>query len=183
MYTQARSATDPGPMTTQQKTLSTLSSSSSSSDSSSSEPSVQALRPPVTLGRSVSGSNRQSVFLGHGEEEGESSSRGPNPNDDQEDMKEVEIETEDPSHLFWVCVHRSQLFLCVMNRWAPFVLLLMILFVASSLGSFPSASRDCTKRVQQMAVKARSRLERGHWLALISQPLSHSPKVSSFGSI
>ncbi|KAG0318047.1 hypothetical protein BG000_004356, partial [Podila horticola] len=92
-------------MTTQQKTLSTLSSSSSSSDSSSSEPSDQALRPPVTLGRSVSGSKRQSVFLGHGEEEIESSSQGLNPNDDQEDMKEVEIETEDPSHLFWVPFH------------------------------------------------------------------------------
>lgn len=111
--TQERSAADPEPMTTQQKTLSTLSSSSSSSDSSSSEPSDQALRPPVTLGRSVSGSKRQSVFLGHGEEEIESSSQGLNPNDDQEDMKEVEIETEDPSHLFWVCIHRSWLFLRV----------------------------------------------------------------------
>ncbi|KAG0024368.1 hypothetical protein BGZ81_007739 [Podila clonocystis] len=91
-------------MTTQQKTLSTLSSSSSSSDSSSSELSDQVLRPPVTLGRSVSGSNRQSVFLEHGEES-KSSSQGPNLSDDQEDMKEVEIETEDPSHLFWVPFH------------------------------------------------------------------------------
>lgn len=105
--TQTRSATDPEPMTTQQKTLSTMSSSSSSSDSSGSEPSdTQALRPPVTLGRSISGSNRQSVFLGHGDEE-IVSSRVPNSNDDQEDMKEVEIETEDPSHLFWVSVQQK----------------------------------------------------------------------------
>ncbi|KAF9192544.1 hypothetical protein BGZ51_005340 [Haplosporangium sp. Z 767] len=64
------------------------------------------------LRRSLSQSKRQSMFLGehisitqHGPNIESPSSHSPSSNDDQEDMKEVEIETEDPSHLFWVPFH------------------------------------------------------------------------------
>ncbi|KAF9353987.1 40S ribosomal protein S4 [Mortierella sp. NVP85] len=58
--------------------------------------------------RSLSLSKRQSMFLGdHIVISGgsESPSDSPGSNDDQEDMKEVQIETADPSHLFWVPFH------------------------------------------------------------------------------
>ncbi|GJJ73636.1 hypothetical protein EMPS_05994 [Entomortierella parvispora] len=70
--------------------------------------SLASLSPPV-IRRSVSQSKRQSMFLGEhiiisqdGPEAEASSSIG---SDGQEDMKEVQIETEDPSHLFWVPFH------------------------------------------------------------------------------
>ncbi|KAG0249438.1 hypothetical protein BG011_009312 [Mortierella polycephala] len=82
------------------------------------EPTQQALFASNTLQadhaphRSLSQSKRQSMFLGehisitqHGPNIESPSSHSPGSNDDQEDMKEVEIETEDPSHLFWVPFH------------------------------------------------------------------------------
>ncbi|KAG9322739.1 hypothetical protein KVV02_005427 [Mortierella alpina] len=67
---------------------------------------------PPSLARSVSRSKRQSLFMGDHitiNQEGpiivSPSSHSSNSNDDQEDMKEVQIETEDPSHLFWVPFH------------------------------------------------------------------------------
>lgn len=110
----------------QQKTASTYpdSSPSSSTTSTSSESSPGLLSAheethfeserenglaPPPLARSVSRSKRQSLFLGDHitiNQEGpiivSPSSHSSNSNDDQEDMKEVQIETEDPSHLFWV---------------------------------------------------------------------------------
>ncbi|KAK3846344.1 MAG: hypothetical protein J3R72DRAFT_257521 [Linnemannia gamsii] len=66
----------------------------------------------ATLVRSWSQSNRQSIFVGEHitiSQDGPiieaPSSHSPGSNDDQEDMKEVEIETDDPSHLFWVPFH------------------------------------------------------------------------------
>ncbi|KAG0210033.1 hypothetical protein BGX28_009709 [Mortierella sp. GBA30] len=67
------------------------------------------LTPP--LSRSISRSKRQSLFLGDHisiNQDGpiiESPSAHSRSNDDQEDMKEVQIETDDPSHLFWVPFH------------------------------------------------------------------------------
>ncbi|KAF9284762.1 40S ribosomal protein S4 [Mortierella alpina] len=112
----------------QQKTASTYpdSSPSSSTTSTSSESSPGLLSAheethfeserenglaPPSLARSVSRSKRQSLFLGDHitiNQEGPiivSPSSHSNSNDDQEDMKEVQIETEDPSHLFWVPFH------------------------------------------------------------------------------
>ncbi|KAI1316743.1 40S ribosomal protein S4 [Mortierella claussenii] len=70
-----------------------------------------ALSPP-SLARSVSFSKRQSMFLpdhisiSEGGPSIESSSfQSTGSNDDREDMKEVQIETTDPSHLFWVPFH------------------------------------------------------------------------------
>jgi hypothetical protein len=64
----------------------------------------------ATLVRSWSQSNRQNVFAGEHISTSQDgsiieapSSHSPGSNDDQEDMKEVQIETNDPSHLFWVC--------------------------------------------------------------------------------
>lgn len=66
---------------------------------------------PAPLVRSWSQSNRQSIFAGEHitiSQDGPiieaPSSHSPGSNDDQEDMKEVQIETADPSHLFWVCM-------------------------------------------------------------------------------
>ena len=74
------------------------------------EPEQENSLAPPSLARSVSRSKRQSLFMGDHitiNQEGpiivSPSSHSPNSNDDQEDMKEVQIETEDPSHLFWVC--------------------------------------------------------------------------------
>ncbi|KAF9924867.1 hypothetical protein FBU30_005240 [Linnemannia zychae] len=65
-----------------------------------------------SLVRSWSQSNRQSLFIGEHiaiSQDGPiieaPSSHSPNSNDDQEDIKEVQIETADPSHLFWVPFH------------------------------------------------------------------------------
>lgn len=115
----------------QQKTTSTSPSSSPSSStaSTSSESSPGLLSAhqethfelgrkndlaPPSLVRSVSHSKRQSLFMGDHitiNQEGpiivSPSSHSSNSNDDQEDMKEVQIETEDPSHLFWVCISLS----------------------------------------------------------------------------
>ncbi|KAF9111010.1 40S ribosomal protein S4 [Mortierella sp. AM989] len=67
---------------------------------------------PPPLGRSLSQGKRQSMFLGDhisisqdGPVIESPSSQSPGSNDDQEDMKEVQIETTDPSHLFWVPFH------------------------------------------------------------------------------
>ncbi|KAF9907484.1 hypothetical protein EC991_010864 [Linnemannia zychae] len=66
----------------------------------------------AALVRSWSQSNRQGVFVGEHitiSQDGPiieaPSSHSPGSNDDQEDMKEVQIETDDPSHLFWVPFH------------------------------------------------------------------------------
>ncbi|KAG0314913.1 hypothetical protein BGZ97_008844 [Linnemannia gamsii] len=67
---------------------------------------------PAPLVRSWSQSNRQSIFAGEHitiSQDGPiieaPSSHSPGSNDDQEDMKEVQIETDNPSHLFWVPFH------------------------------------------------------------------------------
>ncbi|KAF9574096.1 hypothetical protein EC968_007347 [Mortierella alpina] len=113
----------------QQKTTSTSPSSSPSSStastSSESSPGLLSAHQEThfelgrkndlaspSLVRSVSRSKRQSLFMGDHitiNQEGpiivSPSSHSSNSNDDQEDMKEVQIETEDPSHLFWVPFH------------------------------------------------------------------------------
>jgi len=68
--------------------------------------SLASLSPPATR-RSTSQSKRQSMFLGDhiiiSQDEPEIEVPSSLGSDGQEDMKEVQIETEDPSHLFWVC--------------------------------------------------------------------------------
>ncbi|KAF8938453.1 hypothetical protein BGZ47_008573 [Haplosporangium gracile] len=77
------------------------------------------------LVRSWSQSNRQSIFAGEHisiSQDGpiieSPSSHSPGSNDDQEDMKEVQIETADPSHLFWVPFHlHPEIAPNEYNRW------------------------------------------------------------------
>ncbi|KAF9087807.1 hypothetical protein BGX23_007849 [Mortierella sp. AD031] len=73
---------------------------------------VSAVSPTPPLVRSWSQSNRQSIFVGEhitisqdGPNIDSPSSHSPASNGDAEDMKEVQIETDDPSHLFWVPFH------------------------------------------------------------------------------
>ncbi|KAF9136413.1 hypothetical protein BGX30_011232 [Mortierella sp. GBA39] len=80
---------------------------------------------PAPLVRSGSQSNRQSIFAGEHitiSQDGPiieaPSSHSPGSNDDQEDMKEVQIETADPSHLFWVPFHlHPEIAPNEYNRW------------------------------------------------------------------
>ncbi|OAQ36170.1 hypothetical protein K457DRAFT_132143 [Linnemannia elongata AG-77] len=80
---------------------------------------------PAPLVRSWSQSNRQSIFAGEHitiSQDGPiieaPSSHSPGSNDDQEDMKEVQIETADPSHLFWVPFHlHPEIAPNEYNRW------------------------------------------------------------------
>ncbi|KAI7823184.1 hypothetical protein BC939DRAFT_166037 [Gamsiella multidivaricata] len=73
---------------------------------------LQGNLSPPTIVRSLSHSKRQSVFLADHitvSQEGplidSPSTHLSGSNDDSQDMKEVEIETTDPSHLFWVPFH------------------------------------------------------------------------------
>ncbi|KAF9551705.1 hypothetical protein EC957_006599 [Mortierella hygrophila] len=80
---------------------------------------------PTLLVRSGSQSNRHSIFVGEHitiSQDGPiieaPSSHSPGSNDDQEDMKEVQIETADPSHLFWVPFHlHPEIAPNEYNRW------------------------------------------------------------------
>ncbi|KAF9986346.1 40S ribosomal protein S4 [Modicella reniformis] len=86
---------------------------------------LQTDLPPPPIRRSLSFSKRQSMFLGdhitisHDGPIIESPSSGsPDSNDDQEDMKEVQIETTNPSHLFWVPFHlHPEIAPNEYNRW------------------------------------------------------------------
>ncbi|KAG0300576.1 hypothetical protein BGZ98_009071 [Dissophora globulifera] len=80
---------------------------------------------PLPINRSGSFSKRQSMFLGDHitiSQEGPvieaPSSNSPGSNGDQEDIKEVQIETTDPSHLFWVPFHlHPEIAPNEYNRW------------------------------------------------------------------
>ncbi|KAG0246203.1 hypothetical protein BGX31_003917 [Mortierella sp. GBA43] len=86
----------------------TVTESHSPTSSTSSPPSSPDSTPGTP--ESLSGP-QQSMFLGdhitlsHDVPIIKTSSDSPGSNDDQEDMKEVQIETDDPSHLFWVPFH------------------------------------------------------------------------------
>ncbi|KAF9437210.1 hypothetical protein BGZ76_001613 [Entomortierella beljakovae] len=79
----------------------------------------------IPISRSLSHGNRQSMFLGDHiiispdiPNVESPSSQSPNSNDDQEEMKEVQIETSDPSHLFWVPFHlHPEIAPNEYNRW------------------------------------------------------------------